>query len=443
MKLLRTTVAAVALPLVASIGSAQSVNRIQMDNTGESLWWITSPTGAVGDPANGVVTADLYWKVLPANASRQCDGAMDFLGLEVANFDLDWDASEALYGWMISTSNLGTSGSLFPDYISTPTAPEVFVPDVTFTGTALPFFGNPNGPGGCPPPNYISGWVFQDIVADTAGNFISLAADGTTDWSVTHLFPAGMDLSVPDPNNCGSFAGGYGGDFTFGWLGSHDDLAPGFGENQPDRFGTGVSAYGGFGTGGGFGPEDFNGGAELAFLIGDSATLQPNVNAGAGLQTGVEMGLAGNVLGIGLDTNCAPVASATLGAKMFDQQAGAGNLAVFFGNVGMSLLDLGIGCVPFAGAQLGLNPGDPAFLAVFGAFGAPSFGTETDTNFGAGYGGATFGDLVATTGQVPLSLGCGSIGANVQLQGFRFSAGALVSQTQLFTVNLNESGTIQ
>lgn len=401
---------ALALPLH---GQAE-LNRLDLDNGGDALWFINSPY--IGsDPASGNFDGDLYWKVYPAHALQRAAGAATLWGVELSLFDLDWSNFAPLWAYLITTSSSGTDLNLEPSL--TTTGPGVLVPQLDNSGLTSP------SPGTCPKPGYVGGWVLSDLFADTAtGSLIPLmqasdsgsddyfTSDGSVDWSFVHFFPGNnqsagpQDVFQPSPNGCGS---GFFGSASFQWLGSADGFAP-FGDGgenagpttlAPDGSGTGGtvtgtnSRYGGFQIGGNGAPgsvlipQTQDGGSDLSFFIEGSPTLNLAVNTQYSVNgvMGTDIGLASIDVPIGWDTvanapalkdgdgGVAGSTPITIGAAMYDQTASTTpftNIGVLGANIDFTggaldlLIDMGF-CFPVLGGDFCLNPANPIFNPVF------------------------------------------------------------------------------
>lgn len=394
-----------------AFGQAE-LNRLELDNGGDILWFITSPY--IGsDPVNGNFDGNLFWKVLPRQAVQRVAGAAPLWGVEFHLFDLDWSDFAPLWAYMVTESVEGTDLNLEP--VLNTTGPGVIVPLIPNVGLTSPTEEI------CPRPGYVGGWVISDLFTDTStGSLIPLMqasdpasddyfrADGTVDWSFVQFYPGhnqtgGQDVWQPSPNGCGS---GFSGSASFMVLGSADGLAPfgDGGENQaavtlrPDGAGTGGttqgfrSRYGGFQIGGKGAPsselipETQAQTADLAFFLGGGSTLSLRVNTQFTVKNELEPtpGLAGLELPIGWDTVLAapalkngddgvPGSSAvTVGAVLYDSRAEVG---VDFGALGANvdlplgspldlLVDAGL-CLPALGGAFCLNPANPIFAPVF------------------------------------------------------------------------------
>lgn len=402
---------ALALPLH---GQAE-LNRLDLDNGGDILWFINSPY--IGsDPANGNFNGDLYWKVYPSHAIQRASGASILWGVEFSLFDLDWSDFSPLWAYLITTSSPGTDLNLEPSL--TTTGPGVFVPQVDNTGLTSP------SPGTCPKPGYVGGWIISDLFADTAtGSLIPLmqassaagddyfVSDGTVDWSFVHFFPGNnqsagpQDVFQPSPNGCGS---GFSGSASFQWVGSTDGVAP-FGDGgenagpmtlAPDGQGTGGtttganSKYGGFQIGGNGAPASIlipevqSGGADLSFFIEGSPTLNLAVNTQYTVNGAIapQIGTGSIEIPIGWDTDAnAPAlkdgdggvpgsSPVTVGGRMYDQSASTtpfSSIGVLGVNIDFDsgpidlLIDTLGSCFPVYGGDFCLNPVNPVFNPMF------------------------------------------------------------------------------
>ena len=420
---MKTTLRTLVLVALAAPNAGQTaeLNRIDINNGGDILWFINSPY--IGsDPANGNFNGDFYWKVYADHVVQRAAGAATLWGVEMNIFDLDWSDFSPLWAYPITTSTPGSDLNLEPD-LST-TAPGVFVPQLDNTGLTSPT------PGTCPKPGYTGGWILSDLFADTAtGSLIPLmqqtdagaddyfTADGTVDWSFVHFFPGNnqsagpQDVFQPSPNGCGS---GFSGSASFQWFGSADGVAP-FGDGgenagpmtiAPDGSGTGGtitgtgSRYGGFQVGGngapgsGLIPELQSGGADLEFLFqGSSLNLAVNTGYTVVGVIAPEIGTAGLHLPIGWDTASGAPAlkdsdggvpgstSVTFGVAIYNQSASTAGFAdpgipddfgVYSGNIDFPggaldlLIDQGF-CFPVLGGDFCLNPANPIFNPLFNA----------------------------------------------------------------------------
>jgi len=489
MKMLRFAAAAAALPWIAGASFSQAeLNRLDLNNGGDILWFVNSPY--IGsDPANGNFNGDFYWKTYPDHAIQRCAGAATLWGVEMNIFDLDWSDFSPLWAYLITTSTAGTDNNLEPDLNTT--GPGVLVPQLDNTGLTSP------SPGSCPKAGYVGGWILSDLFADTAtGSLIPLmqqsdngsddyfTANGTVDWSFVHFFPGNnqsggqQDVFSPSPNGCGS---GFSGSASFQWLGSTDGVAP-FGDGgenaahttvAPDGAGTGGittgvrGAYGGFQIGGngapgsGLIPETQDGGADLEFLF-QGMTLNMRVNTQYAVvgAIGPDLGLAGLDFPIGWDTaSGAPalkdgdggVPGSTpvgLGVAMYNQSAGTtpfSSIGTFSANIDfpggpLDLLIDQFGCFPVIGGDFGLNPANPVFNTVFNATlgGFTSFGPDP----------ANAGERVYFSPQFPLGPDPSLLGATLAFQGWEFvltnpPGQEIGDSSQIIRMNLKDNSNVQ
>lgn len=369
---------------LAGIADGQArLNRLQLDNGGESLDFFNDPF--IGsDPANGNFSGDLYWKVVPRQSIQRASGASTLWGTEQSIFDQDWLAGTTLWAYAIRSSVVGTDNTIRPALGTT--GPGVFVPE-----TPIPF----PPPAVTCAPGYIAGWTFYDLFADTGtGSFIPLMqatdpgaddyfrSDGTVDWSFVHFFPGGQSLTSPSPNSCGS---GFAGDATFMWFASTDE------RQGPATDGPALrSRYGGSqdGTVGVLTPEAQSRGAELAFFISGSPTQNLRVNTQY-LPCLPEIGLAGLEMPIGWDTvtdapadkDCDQFPGSTfvtIGTRNYDHESTTGfTLGAHAANIDTAggatdlLIDLGA-CIPFMGAPFCVNPANSIFMTTFSASISPA-----------------------------------------------------------------------
>jgi len=489
MKTALTSVALAALPMLAT--SQAELNRIDLNNGGDILWFISTPY--IGsDPVNGNFNGDFYWKVYPDHVVQRAAGAATVWGVEMNIFDLDWTDFAPLWAYLITTSTPGTDLNLEPDLNTT--GPGVLVPQLDNSGLTSPT------PSVCPKPGYTGGWILSDLFADTVtGSLIPLmqqsdsgsddyfTANGTVDWAFVHFFPGNnqsagpQDVFQPSPNGCGS---GFSGSASFQWFGSADGVAP-FGDGgenaghmtiAPDGAGTGGTvtgtggAYGGFQVGGngapgsGLIPEVQSGGADLEFLF-QGASLNLAVNTGYTV-VGViapEIGTAGLHLPIGWDTASGAPAlkdsdggvpgstSVTFGVAIYDQSASTvgfadpglpNNIGVYSGNIDFpgGALDLLIdqfGCFPVLGGNFCLNPANPIFSPLFNAslLEFQSFGPDPVNG----------GERVYKSSQIPIAPEPCLLGVTIGWQGWNadLQSSMFVDSTNVVRTVLTDNSNVQ
>ncbi len=458
MKLLRFAAAAAALPwLAGATFGQQDLNRVQLDNGGDILWFINDPY--VGsDPGNGNFGGDYYWKVFPGAALQRCSGADTLWGVQFSLFDDDWTDGSVLWSYLIQGATSGTDLVLAP--VLDVTAPGVLVPIALNSG-----FGAPGG-GDCPPPGYVSGWIITETFFDTDGNAVPLlqatdpaagdyfACDGSVDWTFTHFYPGnaestagvggGQSPTQPNPNACGGA-----GSSTFQWLGSTDGVGP-FGDggenagpmsqtNDGNPF-SGLtvpgdrSIYCGLQAGGvtpsGSIPESQDGGAELAwFTQGMQLNLAVDTRYPVVGVIAPQTSTAGLSTPFGWDTSTgAPAVTPgggfmTTGGIMYNQSADSNGLS--FGALGLNIIPDGpflpvdaSACLTILGADFGLGFAEP-FFTVFNTTaglggGFASAGGETSytsPNFPLGF--------LTTAAAFPLLLGF-----DCAWQGWEYDASA-------------------
>lgn len=422
MKMLRF---ATALAVCAGATTAQDLNRLNLHNETDVLWFVNAPF--VGLPVtNFDPTGDLYWKAFPGNVLQRCSGSANLMGIEAVAFDTDFFSSETLWAYTVTTGSTGTDGTILP----TQSGQGVFVPGTSTTGTIF-------GSAGCAKPGYLSGWIYTETFVDTATSLptplIDLTTDGVTDWVFTHYFPApgiaDQDLLAGPINSCGST-----GDVTLQWGGSTDGFGAGNGgENQPDWTGFGNNIYGGFNIGGAgtFSPipDGIDDGAELGWFFDEpTMTARVDTDNGDGF-AGPETGTAALNTALQISSGGIPAGgTTTIGAQIFDAASDSTGLAIsLWGlNIGPTLLDLGIGCLDLAGAPLAVNPADPAFSIALTALGLNGYALDAN------------GENTSLSNQVPA--GTGASWQNLQLawQGFSISlvTSAATGSSQVFKQTL-------
>lgn len=131
-------------------------------------------------------------------------------------------------------------------------------------------------------------------------------------------------------------------------------------------------------------------------------------------------------LELGLDEFCNEVCpTPAIQISYWDRLAAATDVGFAFVNIGPTLVDLGVGCIPFGSASLCLNPTDPAFSAGF-LFGFAFFGTDAD------------GDPVWHSNTLPVAGGCGLIGQQLKLQAFRYGTAQanVESSSEIYKIDL-------
>jgi hypothetical protein len=429
MKLLRFAAAAA---VCASLSSAQDLNRLQLDNGLDVLWFVNAPfTGA--PVSNFDPTGDLYWKAFSDDVLQRCSGTSTLQGIEAVVFDTDFFSSEVLWAYTITTGTDGTDQTILP----TQSGAGVFVPGTSTTGTIF-------GSAGCAAPGYVSGWIYSETFLNTASGLptplLSLTSDGETDWVFTHYFPApgiaDENITSGPINSCGST-----GDGTLQWGGSTDGFGAGTGgENQPDWTGLGNSIYSGFNIGGAgtFSPisEGNDDGPQLAWYFEEpTGSTRVDTDNGDGFP-GPELGLA--VLETPLQISSGGVPSGgttTLGARIYRQGSDTTGLSISLWGVNVididgdgeadTFLDITGVCLDLAGAPLGLNPADAGFSIALTALGLNGYTADTGPNPGSAF---------SDSNQVPAGTGPAWQNLQIAWQGFDISLilGAATSSTQIF-----------
>ena len=418
----RGLLGSLALLGATSTLEAQELNRLQLHNETDVLWFINAPF--IGAPVgNFDPTGDFYWKAFPANVLERCDGDANLMGIEAVAFDTDFFSSETLWAYTITQGTLGTECVIEPVILG---GGGVFVPGTSTTGTIF-------GSAGCAKPGYLSGWIYTETFIDTATGLptplLDITADGAFDWAFTHYFPApgiaDHDLLAGPINSCGTT-----GDVTLQWGGSTDGFGAGNGgENVPDWNGFGNTGYGGFNIGGAgtFSPvfDAIDDGSELSWFFDEpTMTARVDTDNGDGFP-GPEIGVAVLQTPLQISSGGIPSSGTTLlGAQIFDAGADSAGLAIsLWGlNVGPTLLDLGIGCLDLAGAPLAVNPADPAFSIALTALGLNSYGLDAN------------GENTSLSNVVPAGTGPSWVDLELSWQGFSISlvTSAATGSSQVF-----------
>lgn len=417
-------------------------NRLQLDNGGDVFVSLSNPT--VGsDPPMGDYSGDLYTKVYPKEVLLHPKGTMSVTGIQYSVFDTDWDLDDAdLWSWALtvgveSSDTVGGGSGVNPGNIeplfTDPLA--VILPEVPGVG-----LGNPLGFGNCPPANEIAGWDVVETFLDMNGqpvDILELVADGTTDYVFTHFAPDGHEL-FSGGANCGP------GNATLSYLLSTDFKSFPFasfdGENQPDFLGTGYSAFGGERQGGSadFAPNGVDETPVVRFFF-DEPTLSACPNAGTG--TGIEHGLAGMNLPIGVDSGGVPTgASATVGWRMYSDSANPGTpganalrVGAVFGTIGAPLPAPGF---DLNGACFMMNPSDILFVDSFIAWGLLFFeGVDSDSDGDVDY-------TIYESAQAPVKGSLALIDLTIYVQGLDLQTVSLAGEsTQVWQLVLRASDT--
>ena len=126
----------------------------------------------------------------------------------------------------------------------------------------------------------------------------------------------------------------------------------------------------------------------------------------------------------------------SIGWKVYDQCADpATDFGLMVGNVGPTLIDLGVGCVPFAGGTLALNPADPIFALTLNGAGILPFAPALAPN-----SGADFSEVAYCSNVLPISPACGLIDASLKWQGFTLDIvlGVITRETQIIQMRLRD-----
>jgi len=379
---------------------------------------------ATASAASQFATNTFFWKVFPRQVMRSCTGALELSGLDFFIGDTDSLALDAsgnntiLPDMVISRGVDGGLVGLNPGQIGPDPAHLLF--EISF-GQGGP---GPNNawlpPSICAPEPWGTGeWELNLTFGTGPGTGLTLEADGSADVVLTTFIPGGMDGS--GPNVCDPSSSGNGDYVSSDW---HSSNAAGgnTGETMFDVLGTGYSPYGGFGSQGWYGGEDWVDETLCTALQFVEPMLNVRCDTGAGI-IGPETGTNG----LHFDTGSG---HAKLGARLYAWQ-GIGRPA---GVMATLTPPLPI-CLPFHGGQLGLAPTDPLFGPTLALWQSPPLIQQTDDGYPptfTPYDDGTFDTLLLPIPALPVGTS-----VSLNLQGFFKRADGGLVGSQVWTTFLH------
>jgi len=259
-----------ALPALAPLAPAQSLNNLVLHNGGDALAYISDPSLGfqTGTYPPDIANGDWWFKTYPKEILTHPLSSMELTGFVLAIYDTDWVATPnpRIHDMMLAPAKVGFGPcDASPDFASQ---------DAVFVSLGALGLPNPEPGGGCPAPGFVVGYVLDVVVASPVpGSGISLRADGLTDWTWTAFVPGGMTLSG---GTCGL------GDYLL------EDLRSAT-EHAPDLCFSGENAFSGYhpgASGVGFVSDPLNEvfAGELQFR---DPTTQPTVDVGSGVEAGL------------------------------------------------------------------------------------------------------------------------------------------------------------
>jgi hypothetical protein len=391
-------------------------------NNGVDLVYVYSdpsigPEVGTVTPASCLATNDYFWKAYPREVMRSCSGSLEVSGIEFGIADGDpvtLDASgnnTALPDILITAGELSTvfPGLIVPD-------PARVLGQISF-GDGGPGVNNIFVPWECACCPDAEFYYSVDVTIGTgAGDGITLSpADGSTDFVVTTFVPGG-GMTFSGDNAC---MNGAGDGAAPDWHSS--DVGGAIGETMADFTHGSYSPYGGFSHAGQSDGTDSV--REVACV--ELQFFEPMLDLRCDSKTG--MGAETGTNGLHLDTSPGNV---TVSARIYawqdigQQAAVAGTLSPPLGS-----------CLAFAGGKLGLDPGDPLFALLLGAWHSPPLVTQSwDGN------PPTFtpiDDGTFTTPQLVVPALPVGLAVPLHFQGFVRKPGGGMESTQIWTTYLH------